>query len=179
MATEEKVKRKTIPKVVKDQSWAKWIGDDIAKAKCMCCGIHEIKMNSFHCGHVLALVNGGKSSVDNLRPICAACNLSMGTENLDDFRKRCGFDSLPVPSAAPTSPTPPLPVPSAPVPTPTQTPTVREIIAERAKARAIEISQSKPRTLLISVDEVNKLKQQQAITGGSMVMSLMKTHLSK
>ena len=177
MATDEKVKRKTIPKVVKDQSWAKWIGDDIAKAKCMCCGIHEIKMNSFHCGHVVALVNGGKSSVDNLRPICAACNLSMGTENLDDFRKRCGFDTLPVPTSSPTSPlpvssstsTPPLSVPSSEPP-----PSVRDIIREKANARSIEISEYKSRPLLISNEELNKLKQQQAMTGGSILMSLMK-----
>jgi hypothetical protein len=175
MATEEKVKRKTIPKVVKDQSWAKWIGDDVAKAKCMCCGIHEIKMNSFHCGHVVALVNGGKSSVDNLRPICAACNLSMGTENLDDFKKRCGFDSL---SSGVSVSTPQLPEP-AQVTSNAVPLSVREVIAEKAKARAIEISQSKPKPLLLSIDEVNKLKQQQTMYGYSMVMPLMNAHLKK
>jgi hypothetical protein len=93
MATIIKPKKKSIPKVVKDLSWNKWVGEDIAKTKCMCCSINEIKMNSFHCGHVIAEANGGKTTVDNLRPICAACNLSMGTENLDDFKKRCGFNS--------------------------------------------------------------------------------------
>jgi hypothetical protein len=87
-------KKKTVPKVVRDLAWAKWIGDDIAKTKCMCCGLNEIKMNSFHCGHIMAEVNGGKTTVDNLRPICAACNLSMGAENMDDFKARCGFASV-------------------------------------------------------------------------------------
>lgn len=86
-----KPKKKSIPKVVKDLSWAKWVGDDIAKTKCLCCGINEIKMNSFHCGHVVAEANGGSTTVENLRPICAACNTSMGTENLDVFRAKCGF----------------------------------------------------------------------------------------
>lgn len=86
-----KPKKKSIPKVVKDLSWSKWVGDDISKTKCLCCGINEIKMNSFHCGHVMAEANGGKTTVDNLRPICAACNSSMGTENLDVFRAKCGF----------------------------------------------------------------------------------------
>jgi len=86
-----KAKKKSIPKVVKDLSWSKWVGDDISKTKCLCCGINEIKMNSFHCGHVMAEANGGETTVDNLRPICAACNTSMGTENLDVFRAKCGF----------------------------------------------------------------------------------------
>ena len=92
MTTEEcKIKKKSIPKVVKDHTWSKWIGDDIAKTKCMCCEITEIKMNNFHCGHVIAEVNGGLTSIENLRPICSACNLSMKTEDMDEFKKRCNF----------------------------------------------------------------------------------------
>ena len=87
----EAVKKKSIPKVVKDLAWNKWVGEDVARTKCMCCGVNEIKMSGFHCGHVLAEANGGSMTVDNLRPICAACNLSMKTENLDEFKKRCGF----------------------------------------------------------------------------------------
>jgi hypothetical protein len=91
---EVKTKKKSIPKVVKDLCWSKYIGDDIARSKCMCCETNEIKMNSFHCGHVIAESMGGKTTVDNLRPICKACNLSMGTENLNDFKKKCGFEKV-------------------------------------------------------------------------------------
>jgi len=87
-------KKKSIPKVVKDHCWNKWVGDDIAKTKCLCCNLNEIKMNSFHCGHIIAEANGGITSVENLRPICKACNLSMGTTNLDEFKMRCGFSSV-------------------------------------------------------------------------------------
>jgi hypothetical protein len=90
-----KPKKKSIPKVVKDLSWNKWIGEDVARAKCMCCSVNEIKMSSFHCGHVIAEANGGKLSIENLKPICSACNLSMRTENMDEFRNRCGFTSAP------------------------------------------------------------------------------------
>ena len=86
-----KPKKKSVPKVVKDLVWSKWIGDDIARHSCMCCEVNIIKMNSFHCGHIVAESNGGATSVENLKPICAACNLSMGTDNFDDFKKRCGF----------------------------------------------------------------------------------------
>ena len=92
MSTTVKAKKKAIPKVVKDLSWNKWVGEDIAKTKCLCCGVNEIKMSSFHCGHVIAEINGGTTTVDNLRPICSACNLSMGTENLNSFKSKCGFD---------------------------------------------------------------------------------------
>jgi hypothetical protein len=101
MSVAVKPKKKSIPKVVKDLAWNTWIGEDVARAKCMCCGVNEIKMNSFHCGHVTAEVNGGKTTVDNLRPICAACNLSMGTVNLNDFKMQCGFSARPSAPSAP------------------------------------------------------------------------------
>ena len=94
MTEPAKVKKKSIPKVVKDLAWNKWVGEDVAKTKCMCCGVNEIRMSSFHCGHVIADSNGGKPTVDNLRPICSACNLSMGTENMDDFKNKCGFEKV-------------------------------------------------------------------------------------
>jgi hypothetical protein len=83
--------KKTIPKILKDLTWQRWIGDDIAKAKCMCCGINEIKMNSFHCGHVVSEADGGPTTVDNLRPICATCNLSMRTQNMEKFKGQHGL----------------------------------------------------------------------------------------
>jgi hypothetical protein len=79
-------RKKTIPKIIKDLTWQRWIGDDIAKAKCLCCGINEIKMNSFHCGHVISEADGGPTTVDNLRPVCATCNLSMRTQNMEKFK---------------------------------------------------------------------------------------------
>ena len=96
-----KTKKKAVPKVVRDLSWNRWIGEDVAKHKCMCCEINEIRMNSFQCGHVIAEANGGKTTVDNLRPICSACNLSMGTENMYEFKARCGFEKTAVPARPP------------------------------------------------------------------------------
>ena len=40
---------------------------------------------SFHCGHIIAEVNGGDIIVSNLKPICQNCNSSMGTKNINDF----------------------------------------------------------------------------------------------
>ena len=80
--------KKTIPKILKDLTWAKWVGDHIAKTKCLCCGVNDIKMNSFHCGHVIAEADGGPTTVENLRPICATCNLSMRTQNMVKFKQQ-------------------------------------------------------------------------------------------
>jgi hypothetical protein len=87
-------KKKSIPKVVKDLTWQRWIGDDIAKAKCLCCGINEIKMNSFHCGHLISEAMGGSTTVDNLRPVCATCNLSMRTQNMEKFKGQHGLGAI-------------------------------------------------------------------------------------
>jgi 5-methylcytosine-specific restriction endonuclease McrA len=97
----KKAKKIPIRKVLKDLVWSKWIGDDIARHSCLCCGVNEIKMNQFHCGHIIAESNGGITSIENLKPICAHCNLSMSTDNFDDFRKRCGFDVPVKPTAKP------------------------------------------------------------------------------
>jgi hypothetical protein len=87
-------RKKSIPKILKDLTWQRWIGDDIAKAKCLCCGVNEIKMNSFHCGHVISEADGGPTTVDNLRPVCATCNLSMRTQNMEKFKGQHGLGQV-------------------------------------------------------------------------------------
>jgi len=84
-------KKKNIPKVLRDDVWSKYVGDFIGKTKCLCCGIRYIKMNDFHCGHVVAESKGGKTNLNNLRPICAKCNLSMSTRNFYEFQAMCGY----------------------------------------------------------------------------------------
>ena len=48
-------------------------------------------MNSFHCGHVISEADGGPTTVDNLRPVCATCNLSMRTQNMEKFKGQHGL----------------------------------------------------------------------------------------
>jgi hypothetical protein len=90
-ATETKTKKRKkekIPETIKANVWNKYIGEDIGKAKCLCCGIRNITQRDFHCGHVISEHNGGKVTIKNLRPICQKCNNSMGIMNLDEFKKR-------------------------------------------------------------------------------------------
>jgi 5-methylcytosine-specific restriction endonuclease McrA len=83
--TTQNLKKRHIPSTIKRLVWHQYIGEDIGKAKCLCCKTTDITQLSFHCGHVVSEACGGEICVDNLRPICQNCNSSMGVMNMDDF----------------------------------------------------------------------------------------------
>ena len=83
----EDARRKGIPKHVKTLVWNKHIGAAVNSTKCMSCREELISIRNFHCGHVIAEAKGGDSTINNLRPICAACNSSMGTMSMNEFTK--------------------------------------------------------------------------------------------
>jgi 5-methylcytosine-specific restriction endonuclease McrA len=78
-------KKKNIPSTIKKLVWNTYIGENIGKTKCLCCKLTDIHQISFHCGHIIPQVNGGKNCVSNLYPICQNCNSSMGKKNMNDF----------------------------------------------------------------------------------------------
>jgi hypothetical protein len=79
------IRRKNIPKHVKTLVWGKFIGNDKPIAKCSSCRHENIDIRNFHCGHVIAESKGGTCTLDNLRPICAPCNGSMGVMSMNEF----------------------------------------------------------------------------------------------
>ena len=81
-----KYKKKYISSTLKRLVWNKWIGEEIGKAKCCCCNTTDIVQMSFHAGHIIAEINGGKTETSNLMPICQNCNSSMRQMNLYDFK---------------------------------------------------------------------------------------------
>ena len=83
-----KKRKKAIPKTLRQAVWNTYIGDSIGKTKCPVCQCHDITQLNFHCGHVIPEAEGGPTQLDNLRPICASCNLSMGKKNLYKFKDR-------------------------------------------------------------------------------------------
>jgi hypothetical protein len=94
--TEEEEKKKeskkqAIPKAIKKIVWDTYIGPDIIKHRCLCCKRVVIDNTNFHCGHVISEKDGGTLETGNLRPICSACNHSMGTENMIEFVKKYGL----------------------------------------------------------------------------------------
>jgi hypothetical protein len=82
------LKRKNIPKHIKTLVWGKYIGNDKPESKCYSCKHERIDIRNFHCGHVIAESKGGSLMLDNLRPICAPCNGSMGTMSMNEFTQQ-------------------------------------------------------------------------------------------
>ena len=81
-------------KSIRNLTWYRWIGEDVAKSLCMCCEKEPIKMFNFECGHVIAKANGGQMDIENLRPICGICNKSMKTEHMAIFKKKNNYGSI-------------------------------------------------------------------------------------
>jgi hypothetical protein len=79
--------KKTIPKSLRIKVWNTYIGEEIGKIKCLCCKTIDITQSIFECGHIIAEAKGGKTTLENLRPICSTCNKSMNTINMYDFMK--------------------------------------------------------------------------------------------
>jgi hypothetical protein len=73
-------KKERIPPEMRKQVWAKYFGS-ATSGKCYCCNDY-LPSKGWHCSHVIAEDKGGVISLENLRPCCAGCNLSMGNCNL-------------------------------------------------------------------------------------------------
>ena len=87
----EKVPQKTrrsIPKKIRGLVWKEYFGESMS-GTCWCCKKNLEALDDWHAGHIVSHANGGKDGVANLRPVCISCNLSMGTENMDEFKARC------------------------------------------------------------------------------------------
>src|SRR5579872_6191925 len=78
-------KRKSIPAPLKRQVWEIYISTELRKGKCFCCKTKDIMESDFHCAHVISHKNKGKIELENLRPTCSQCNLSMGSNNMYDY----------------------------------------------------------------------------------------------
>jgi hypothetical protein len=84
-------KKEPIPAAIKTLVWNKWVGEKVAETKCICCRVSSISMRHFVAGHIVSEKHGGKCTIDNLRPICQPCNLSMGTSNMNEFIEKFGL----------------------------------------------------------------------------------------
>lgn len=83
--TIEKKKRKQIPKLIRGKVWEIYHGDSL-KGECYCCKRNLDAFDAWHTGHIVSHANGGADVPSNLRPLCASCNTSMGTQNMDEFK---------------------------------------------------------------------------------------------
>ena len=92
---EKKVKKpkEKIPVSVKNTLWSLHF-PNVLEGKCKCCQTETITRNNFDCGHIISEKNGGYIKLENLKPICRACNSSMGVMNMTEYMKKYGFDKI-------------------------------------------------------------------------------------
>lgn len=88
--TARKRPRKSIPRTVRHLLWKLHFGES-PRGVCLCCQLHTIEYTTFHAGHVVSHRNGGSDALQNLLPLCAPCNLGMGSMNLDEFQSKYGL----------------------------------------------------------------------------------------
>ena len=84
-STSKKKKKAKIPQALRTATWIEYIGEENSQAKCLCCKTAVISVFNFHCAHVISESKGGQLTLENLRPVCGACNLSMGMVSMEDF----------------------------------------------------------------------------------------------
>ena len=98
---QNKVKRKAIiPAAFREQIWLRTMGR-VYEGKCpvVWCQ-NNITVHDFQSGHNIPESKGGKTSPDNLIPICSRCNQSMGDRyTIDQWNKlgKEGVSSPPIP----------------------------------------------------------------------------------
>lgn len=99
-------RKRRIPRALKETLWLKSCGK-VFETKChtpWC--LNKINVYDFHSGHRIPESKGGPLTLENLVPLCARCNLSMGNQYTFDewclaFR---GRGKMPAPAPAPTKP---------------------------------------------------------------------------
>lgn len=77
--------RERIPASLREEVWNVYVGYGVGLTKCPVCLHRDMTPFHFHCGHVVARALGGPTTVENLRPVCSVCNVSMGTLHMQEF----------------------------------------------------------------------------------------------
>ena len=77
---ESREPKATIPKALREQVWLTHVGRRY-ESKCIVpwCK-NTMTVHDFHVGHDIPESKGGATEIANLLPICARCNLSMGSQ---------------------------------------------------------------------------------------------------
>ena len=77
---DKQYKKDNIPKRIKELVWITYNGELFSK-KCFVSWCNNItNVFNFHTGHDIPNSKGGTLNIENLKPICSNCNLSMGNK---------------------------------------------------------------------------------------------------
>jgi 5-methylcytosine-specific restriction endonuclease McrA len=82
------VKKANIPRALREQVWIVNVGKNF-EHKCIVewCQ-NQMNVFDFHVGHNIPESHGGATNLKNLKPICARCNLSMGSQySIEEWSK--------------------------------------------------------------------------------------------
>jgi 5-methylcytosine-specific restriction endonuclease McrA len=88
VTTNKQKKKVNIPKALREQVWIQNIGKEFEN-KCLVewCQ-NRMNVFDFHVGHNIPESQGGTTDIKNLKPICARCNLSMGSQySIEEWSK--------------------------------------------------------------------------------------------
>lgn len=85
-------KRKAIPQRVKLVVWREAFNGSM-DGHCLCC-LAPITFENWECGHIIPHSKGGPDEPQNLRPICKACNTSMGSNHMVEWMTIYGMTGL-------------------------------------------------------------------------------------
>lgn len=84
--------RETLSKKVKTDVWKKEYGSKkMGDCPIPFCN-NKLEKEHFICGHIESVANGGSNDLDNLKPICADCNIKMGSLDWDDYIKKIIYE---------------------------------------------------------------------------------------
>ena len=81
-------KKAPIPRALREQVWIINTGKQF-EHKCLVkwCQ-NQMNVFDFHVGHNIPESKGGSTNINNLKPICARCNLSMGSQySIEEWSK--------------------------------------------------------------------------------------------
>jgi hypothetical protein len=82
----KKTYRQGVPDAVRNSLWIGIFGDSM-KGQCYCCNGDVHFVHNYEASHVVSVAHGGSDNIHNLRICCKSCNRSMGTKNLEDFKR--------------------------------------------------------------------------------------------
>lgn len=78
-------RKAAIPAALREQVWVAFSGRVFARRCSTPWCANEMTAFNFHVGHRTAEARGGATELANLRPVCARCNLSMGTRSMEEW----------------------------------------------------------------------------------------------
>ncbi len=85
-----KYRKCRIPAALREQVWLHTNGPYFSSKCAVKWCKNRITVFDFQCGHKHAEATGGRTTLDNLLPLCSRCNQSMGIMHFDEWEKLGG-----------------------------------------------------------------------------------------